>query len=357
MGKADCYRILSVKQSAAYGTVDGANPATTDISSLFEFDSGQTSLYYGVSFLKRKNEQVKITGSVKIYFDYFTSTSGDYFNIESYANAISYEEVDAKLRDTIDFRPVMDDAGTAFNQGSFGILKSGNNVTADYSYYLGRIDTVVLSSNKQIKVFQGESSLKPVPSDIPIDGIVLYYLINLPYGNEPTKTVFLKTPDNKRYTMRDIGALATRISKLEDYVSFSLLEENTATLSITDNEGLDMFKNGFIVESFNNMGVGNISDIDYRCFINNTLGELYPAQSQNNLSLVEKNTNISRSGYKVAGDIITLEYEEVSYISNLAASRPVNINPFSVALFNGQVALTPSSDVWYDNQTLPTIYN
>ena len=58
--------------------------------------------------------------------------------------------------------------------------------------------------------------------------------------------------DNKRYTMRDIGALEDRIENLEDTVSLSILENDTRSLEITDADGLTRFKTGFFADDFTN---------------------------------------------------------------------------------------------------------
>lgn len=360
LGKADCYRVVAIKQSDAFGTITsgGANDALYDVSGLFKFDSGQNSLYYGISSVIRTNYQVKITGSIRVYFEYFTHSNGDYFTVESYANAIPYTDIEPKLRDTIDFRPVRNDSDTGFDQGTVGVLKSGNNVTADYSYYLPRVDALVLSKTGTISLINGQSALYPKQPAIPVDSIVLYYFYNSAYGGNPNQTVTVVSVPQKGYTMADINNLENRIARLEDYTSYTLLEKSTAELDIKDQQGYNMFKNGFLVESFNDVGLGDVSDPDYRCFINSSTNELYPPQTEDVVTFLENGNQYARlvDGYTINNDIITLNYEEVEYTSNLMASRPVNVNPFSVASFVGNIKLTPSSDVWMDTETLPTIY-
>ena len=58
--------------------------------------------------------------------------------------------------------------------------------------------------------------------------------------------------------MKDIGALETRIGNLEETTSLSLLESKTESLVITDpTTGMDRFKNGFVVDPFNNFDVAD----------------------------------------------------------------------------------------------------
>ena len=358
LGKADCYKILAIKQASAFGTINSSNPANIDITNLFKFDSGQTNLMYGLGYITRTNEQLKITGSIRISFEYFTHSSGDYFSIDSYENVIPYTDIEPKLRDTLDFRPVKNDSGIGFNSSPLGILKSGYNISADYSYYLPRVDAIVLNKDKTISLLNGISKLKPIAPNIPDDCMPLYYIANYPYGGHPSKSVAIKSVDNRRYTMRDISALDKRLSNLEYYVSLSLLEQQTSNLSITDSDGLDMYKNGFIIESFNDHGIGDVSNVDYRCFINSSSSELYPPHNQQSILLTEINildSERTADNYVINDGIITLPYEEVEYMSNNYASRVENVNPFSIATFNGNLSVVPSSDVWYDTVTLPTI--
>ena len=52
-----------------------------------------------------------------------------------------------------------------------------------------------------------------------------------------TSEVLAKKVKNKRYTMKDIGRLETRISNLEEVSSLNLLEKATTDLLIPDADG------------------------------------------------------------------------------------------------------------------------
>ena len=61
--------------------------------------------------------------------------------------------------------------------------------------------------------------------------------------------------------MADIGRLEKRVKNIEFYTQLSLLETDTASLTITDAKtGLDRFKSGFFVDNFrshNGQALGN----------------------------------------------------------------------------------------------------
>ena len=68
--------------------------------------------------------------------------------------------------------------------------------------------------------------------------------------------------------MTDISNLETRIKNLEYYTSLSLLESNTSNLFVSDSQGLNRFKSGFLIDNFssvdiqdNSLGVKNSVDL------------------------------------------------------------------------------------------------
>ena len=62
--------------------------------------------------------------------------------------------------------------------------------------------------------------------------------------------------------MRDIAALEERMKNLEEVTSLSLLELNTATVEVTDANGLNRFKSGFIVSDFKDKSLADQNTLD-----------------------------------------------------------------------------------------------
>ena len=358
LGKADCYRILSIKQAPAFGTITTGNLATLDVSKLFAFDSGQRPLFYDLGSIVRTNKQVEISGSIRVVFEYFSHSVGDYFNVDSYENVVPYSDINTILRDTLDFRPSKNDNGIGFVNGTSGILKSGYDISADYSYYIPRIDILVVTSDKNITIVQGiPGDIATVPA-VPDNAMLLYIIGNTPYSSYPSKSTVLSPIDNKRFTMKDINKLEKRISTLEYYTTLSMVEQSTNNFAITDGLGNDMYKNGFLIESFNDHGVGDVINYDYSCFINSSTKQLYPLINEKSVALTEINTNDSQraiNNYVIHDGLITLPFTEEAYSTNIYASRVENVNPFAVTSFSGNLSLYPSSDTWFDTLTLPTI--
>ena len=130
------------------------------------------------------------------------------------------------------------------------------------------------------------------------------------------------------------------------------------TFEITDGNGLNRFKSGFLVDAFQGHRVGDVRHLDYKCSIDMENQILRPSNTAENIPLIESNTTDSQrttAGYQRTGDLITLPYTEVVASSQIYATRQTRINPSSSGTFLGILALTPSGDNWFETQKAPDI--
>jgi hypothetical protein len=366
LGKADGYRLISVKMKSGNFSSPGAT-YSIDITDRYDFDGGQRDSFYDQTRLVLKSSYAPPEAPIQVTFDYFTHSTGDYFTVDSYPANVEYKAIPywngVPLTDYIDFRPRIDDTGANFTGtgSSFTLIpKRGVDPVADYSYYLGRKAKIAVDFAGNFFAIDGVPSVNPGEPLDPSLGLVLYGLTLQPFTPTTTSgSVSVQKYDNKRYTMRDIGKLEKRIDNLEYYTSLSLLEQQTETLNIVDSNGLDRFKNGFIVDNFTSQGVGNTSSGDYLCSIDMENGELRPFFAMHNVNLLEKatsNTERSAANYQTYGDVITLPVlDHIPLIKQDFASRLENINPFAVFTFLGDVKLNPSSDDWFEVDRRPDL--
>jgi hypothetical protein len=362
LGKADIIKVTSIKmQSGSFDDVS-VRPYSIDISDRYIVDNGQRDSYYGIGTLNLIPSFNAPEAPIEVTYEYFAHGAGDYFTVNSYPADFRYENIDPTLRDAFDFRPTIDDNGTTFTLdiSSNHMPKRGLDIRADYEYYLARRDKIVLNSAGVFSDVRGSSALNPGYPENPSLSMVLYNLSLEPYTfTTDTSGVRVEKIDNKRYTMRDIGKLEKRIDNLEYYTSLSLLEQQTESLAITDDAGLNRFKNGFIVDSFTGHGIGDTTSQDYICAVDAENAELRPFYTMDNVNLIEKNTgNAGRvaSNYKLYGDVITLPViDHVKLAEQKYGSRLENVNPFAVFTFLGDVKLNPSSDEWFEVNRRPDI--
>lgn len=357
LGKTDGYRILEVKMDA--GTFSSpAGSYTIDITDRYLFDDGQKSTHYDVASINLISGNSAPSAPIQVVFEYFAhSGTGDHFTVNSYLSTIDYEEIPSfngvSLAYVFDFRPTINDAGTAFSTVSL-LPKRGIDIQTDFQYYIGRKDKLILNQNGSLFTVSGTSALNPVDPSDSSSGMVLYKLQYQPYTFAPNM-INIESIDNKRYTMRDIGKLEKRIDNIEYYTTLSMLEQQAQSLEIQDETGLNRFKNGFIVDNFTGHNIGDVNSIDYDCAVDMENSQLRPSYYMDNINLIEQNINESQrdaDNYQVTGDLITLPYTEVELASQLDSSTVENINPFAIFTFLGSTELTPPSDEWFETNRL-----
>ena len=336
----------------------------TDLTSNYNFDSGQRDDAYDHATITLKSNKTGPTGNAVVYLNYFGHTGSGYLTVDSYIDAgLAYSEiptyvspktgVDYRLTDTIDFRPRRKNGDITGQYDEIILGQSGTDLETDYSYYLPRVDKVIATKDRTFEVIRGTPSLTPTaPADV--ENAMTLYTITLPAYTSNIKNVRVKFIDNRRYTMRDIGLLEKRISNLEYYTSLNLLEKAAKETQITDDEtGLARFKNGILVDPFTGHNIGDVLNVDYKVSIDSQEQELRPPFSVDNTQLDIFETN--SSNYKRNGLLVSINYTETTLIDQPFSSKVVNVNPFNAVSFIGTILLDPSSDNWVDTNQKPDV--
>lgn len=350
-------------------TISSVTPGSyIDITNNYILDKNINNSIYDISKLIIKNNYATPQYDFIIVYDYYSHGSGDYFTVNSYqSNQVKYENIGNygknNLSDILDFRITANSISTTGN-GTFlspfvlssnslskldrsltsrNLLYPGTTSIYDYSYYLGRIDTLVLNENGIFEILKGTPSLSQIKSEIVNDNLKVASIIISPYVKN-INDVVIEEYDYKRYTMSDISVLDQRLTNIEYYTSLNLLEIDTNNLILIDENGYTRFKNGFAVDSFQNFTISDIDNVDYNVSIDFIKNEARPSHYTNNVDL-ELNSTIS-TNYRRTGNIITLDYTDEVFVIQSSASRAENVNPFNVFAWIGTIDLTPSSDNW-----------
>jgi len=370
------------------GSIELGSKVITD---RYELQTGQTEFQYGISRLVRQKGVAAPIRKVKVVIDYYNhSATGDYFGGQSYLNT-SYSDVPIYngrfLSDYLDFRPgvknLYSGAGsvaspayvncstldfksrvypTSGTPGAtlFDIPKIESNFRCDFSWYLARIDKLFLSPDGEFKVIVGKSEEQPSEPDNLQEGMLLATLRHAPYGFDPDEDVIITRSENRRYTMRDIGGLETRLDQVEYYTSLNMLETDTFNVDITDASGKSRLKNGFIVDDFTDHSKSQTTSVDFSASLDFEEGLARASHYTTSVPLEVSETlslNYQRTGSTGSDDegaIITLPYVEDTLIEQPYASRVENVNPFNVFAYIGNITLDPASDDWVDTKRLPT---
>jgi hypothetical protein len=353
LGVTDAYRLNSV-----YLFVDGS-PSTSiqDLTDQFKIVKNDNDTSYGESYIQRIGVATFTSDPsyrLAINFDYLEHSGNEgYFTVDSYSPAlndtssgITYTNLGSytdkagnvyPLASSIDFRPDIIGVSTITS-----VIPS-NDTTAifDVAYYLARKDLLQINKNGTLYVKKGHPSDTPKVPKADENSMALYeiHLKAYTYSLNDINTVYI---DNRRYTMRDIGALETRIENLEYYTTLSLLEQSAANMSITDQNGLDRFKNGLLADNFSDFQAADLTNKEFKAAADRTYKQLRPQFKSGNKKLVFNPAK--SSGFKQLGNVAVLPFTEVTAITQPYATKHVSVNPYLQYNQVGSMSLSPNND-------------
>jgi len=383
-----------------------------DIRENYDFNSGQNDNFYGISFLTLTENSPPATGALTINYDYYEhSGNGDFFSVDSYipaANAeatnqnTKYEAIPVyapiagipidsdnspqlyiELRDCIDFRPVVNtltgdpsyipsitpggdstsstnfkNANNAGNGFAPRMPLIGSNFECNIAFYQPKIDSLFMEKDGSLTLVEGVPSSEPVaPPDLST-GIRLYDF-KLPPYTFSIDSVNTEKYNYKSYTMQDIVGLERRITRVEELVTLSILEQSALNMSVKDAvTGLDRFKNGIVVDNFSDHSQGATGARQYKCSIDPVTTHMRAAFNSNQIELIEsRQTDAARLnyGYRKEGPQIMVNYTSQRFLQNPFATRFINLQPYSVFTYEGEVELQPAIDTWKDVTRKPKL--
>lgn len=368
------------KESAINAVVQSiTNGSYINKTSNYVLDKGNKSQYADYSRIRRKVGSSIPSRNLLIIFDYYkvaSGNSGDIFTVNSYTQDRYLSDLPSlpdgtRASDILDFRPRVQEfdpsssnaSPFAFSSRSYEsnyryVISPDETSFIGYSYYLPRIDLVSVNRLGQVEVILGESNDNPKAPILADDAMELAQISYPAYLFNPQKDPKILLRDNRRFTMRDIAKLEQRIENLEEVTSLSMLELKAKTIEVTDANGLNRFKSGFIVTDFRDKSLADkrYSTIDISKADPTAIAPVdfwsIPAQLAFNPGIditkadLSQNLQLLDPNIQKTGDLLTLKYDEVSWIEQPHATNVENVNPFNVIVFVGAVQLDPASDNW-----------
>jgi hypothetical protein len=391
LGFPDVYEIVSITDAD-----------DNDVTGSFKLKTNQRDNYYDhsyIEFIPGRPAPVDGLMTVQMKAYELNDTAGQYFfTVDSYPTAANkiplYTSPSGRtfnLRDCLDFRPFVEplspanytnalvlgtaptvsDSSTGVNVApvfspSRTILTPSFNQFGqlDYEFYLNRTDSVVIDSYGKISIVKGNETDLSVPPTITADQIKIadIYVPGVPAltpeeANAQDRQQYgvrVTPKGTKSYKMKDIENIDKKVDSLRYYVLLSALEAETKNLNIVDENGLTRFKNGIIVDPFNDLSIANLSDPDFNAALDFTEKSLMPSVKTYPLNLKYKTSSSasifpSTSNAKVA----TLQRNiDVSIISQPYATEFRNcVSNFYN--YKGTGTLVPEYDTVYDTVTNP----
>jgi hypothetical protein len=366
--------LYSVSKIYRYAT---ATPNTKiDVTDLFTWNSGQKDFgYLPAEFFTPSTTETELWKTNEdefiVEFIHFEHGTGEFFSVDSYADAIddpsiafSYGDIPVykssagvtyNLRDCLDFRqllldPLVEVAASQPAQWSV--------ITSDVSYYLPRTDLLVINAEGEVYQKKGTSSTTPKIPKIEDTGseMALFEIQMRPYVFDIQSDLVSKIIENKRYTMRDIGRIENRINRLEEMITLSLLETSAENFSIKDENGLDRFKNGFVVDNFVNFQAADVGAKEFKASINSNKKFMTPRVIPFNIKMILDST--TTSNIRLFGNVVMGDFNEEIYEEQPYSSKTMSVNPYFIFNKIGTMILTPNMDSWTNiSYATPVIFN
>jgi hypothetical protein len=383
---------ITSEETNISGTINAVNIGDKNIRDNYLLDNGQRSELYDYSRIIRKADFSAPNKKIRIVFNHYAispTDTGDFVSADSYdfdRYTSDIPSVDGmRVTDLIDLRPRV----STFNPGtataspfefSSRVFTVSSNSTTDvfakdktlnisYNYYLPRIDKLFLTKEGLFVINKGISSLSPKEPN-GLDSALEIATIFLPAYVYNVKDIKFSLSTHKRYTMKDISRLESRLSNIEYYSSLSLLESDTKNLTIRDPKtGLDKFKSGFFVDNFKSYNGGDIANPQYKACVDTAKGVLRPQHYTTSLDLILGSealvgigtTSNPDSDVRFAddlgneavtriNDLVLLSYDDVEYVKNEFATRVENVNPFNTPSWVGSIELNPATDTWIETR-------
>ena len=391
---------VKFKESGIVASINSLNSGNCrNITDSYTLDNGQRDTFYDYGRIVRKSTAREPRKKLKIVFestDFSPSDPGSFVTVDSYKQ-FDYCDIPSlnnlKNYNILDLRPRVSNYTVSLNARSpfeslsnnftnvynqnLPILASDEDIILDYSYYLPRIDKIILSKEGNFQLLIGDPSENP-KAPLNLTDSLDIATVTLPAYLCSYETAGIDLSHHKRYRMSDIKKLEDRIKNLEFYTTLSLLETETANFTIKDANGLDRFKSGFFVDNFTTLIsqkttqiTKNSVDIEnsqlrpsvYTTSIDLILGHTDAAGNINfnnddfdyksNQSIV--GNNVRKSVGTVGKGVLTLDYSETEEIIQPYATRVENVTPYLVTFYGGIADINPSSDIWLDPIVLDPI--
>ena len=394
LGVGDIYQLHAVYQSANFSTA--ATTASTNVTTNYVLDNGQKDYAYEHGTITPIAGYVP-TGRLLAVFDNFTHDTSQgvgYTSVNSYPvddDATSNTTITTgdipvfispttkkvfKLRDSIDFRPIKTantslnpiDVGT-YQIPTFGlrIPESGSDFDADLIYYKGRISKVYINNagvfgiNDGVPAQAGNQRAESPPTKP--DTLEIAELTIPAYPSLPSE-VKIKLLKNKRFTMRDVARINERLERLEYFTALSFLEKQATDTTELDNDGIDRFKNGILVDPFTGWSVASTSSDGKDCAIDKKNKLLTCLQDNaNTVGLRYSTTAPFLSTTTInSGNKIMLPYTEVEAkgLKQDKASRQLRLAEELNFIWTGDLIAVPFTDTFFETTNDPTkavVYN
>lgn len=350
LGVVDVFEVDTIKDADVNGV---------DISERYFLDDGQRDNFYENGKLILKDGAIAPAGDVYVVFRHFTRGVGDFYAPESYSS-VKYSEIPThtrqdgtviNLRNYIDLRP--DKGDGSFSGNKFPLPQAGTSITSDITYYLPRADKLIATQEGDIQILMGQQSKDPQLKPTPDNSLELYQIL-MNANTAGGEDVQLRPIEHKRYTMKDIAKLESKLDDLSERTELSLNELRAYHTESVDSDGIARAESGVITDDLTDQTGSDTENNDYSAAIDPEKGLVRPMADEGNVRLIcetEAAPSVGGTNNIVKkGDNVYINYTDLQWQYQDKASRTVKINPFGLVDNVGVLKMSPSSDEWKDSR-------
>jgi hypothetical protein len=386
--------------TVAFGAAESEYQSWTDLTDSFELHTNQNDNYYNTSYIEYLGNTA-IQGRFLIKFRYFKrdTYSAGYMNKNSYQGILidadpmnpltttdlaiytyqipvytsSVTGLTYDLRDVFDFRPAILNRETFENkpiltaavvgvnenipvttmQAGITVPSPNNQLVTSFNYYLPRNDKVIVTRDGVFGIIKGDAIQQTPHMVLAQIRLAPYPSLSTFVGKEVGREDYsssVRLVDNRRYTMRDIGDIDQRVSRLEYFASLSMIESKAANIPLFDNTGDLMVKRGILVDAFDGHSVGNVFDKDYSIAIDTQNKMLRPTFEIENVEFELV------TGNKIGDLIVSNKIDDEVLMQNTFLSKSRTCGSAILTNYqNGILRLNPQQDTWFDESTRPDV--
>lgn len=223
-------------------------------------------------------------------------------------------------------------------------------IQLDYEYYLPRIDKVIATKDREIKILTGVPNLTP-QEPMENENALPLYRIRVPAYTASTEGIDLEYIDNRRFTMKDISDIEERLTLLEEHVYLKESESDIINNPPKDSSGRnDKPIYGTLVDDYDDLSSADTT-VDFSASIEN--GKLTAYKYTIPFSLIPTDS----SDTSIQDKFITLPYTEVAAVTQGFSTNNSNsvVQSAVIGKFEGFVTLTPESDYYYSTEHQPAV--
>jgi hypothetical protein len=328
---------------------------TTITNSTWILSDGQKDGWYDHGYVQYVGSSSSLPGNVLITYDYYNHSGEGPCTVNSYpANTTIYSYnsvIDGKqysLSDCLDFRPKRVNGSSYLNFETAIFPSSAVNTEADVTYYLSRIDRLYVTADSRnfenpysrLYVERGIESNNAITNESSADKLKLtiatFYIPPYAASSFDVKIVY---EDSRRFTMNDIAKIQKATIQLNRTVKIHTIEIANLKNPVLNDNGDNLLKTGILIENFVDFSNADLSNGDFLCAFDINQGQCIPLFSGKDVGL----ELISASNYSVKDGIITQNYSEEIFTSQLEANNWVNPNPAGINDGRGRAKLGKKS--------------